>query len=306
MNNVIFFIKKNFLTLFLVVVVLYLLFGRGIRNPIPIYNDYNSRDTSMEKSLAVSSYGMGGSSPVGAPSYIGESVNTNIPTSDRKVIEEMSFSLKVQNVSNAQNLINKKAESLGGFMVHSNLSKPSENTSGTLTVRVPKDKIDIFNSFLREQALKVVAEDLFGTDVTDAYSDIGIRLNILTKNKERLTEIMDRASTVEDILKVQNQIFNLQDQIDSLMGQKKYLEEVSSSVKITIYLATDEYSLPYVPDTSFRPSVVFKEAVRALILNIRDIASFIIWGGVYSVIWVPALVILYLLKKKFWNKNRKV
>ncbi len=115
--------------------------------------------------------------------------------------------------------------------------------------------------------------------------------------------MLDKAVNVDEILRVQNEILNTQSQIDSYKGQAKYLENTASSVKITVYLSTDEYSLPYAPQDGFRPNVIFKQAVRALVLTLRGLASKGIWVAVYSVIWVPILASAVLVRK--FLKNRK-
>jgi len=68
---------------------------------------------------------------------------------------------------------------------------------------------------------------------------------------------------------------------------------------VTVYLSTDEYTLPYAPSEPWRPDVIFKTAVRSLIGNLRGIASTAIWLVVYSVIWVPVLIlVLYIRGRK--------
>ena len=72
--------------------------------------------------------------------------------------------------------------------------------------------------------------------------------------------------------------------------------------KITVYLSTDELSLPYTPDTKFRPQVIFKLAVRSLMNTLRVVGEALIWAGVYSAIWIPGVVI-YLLYRRFKKGN---
>jgi len=99
-------------------------------------------------------------------------------------------------------------------------------------------------------------------------------------------------------INIQREIINTQSQIDSYKGQQNYLDKSSQMSKITVYLSTDEFSLPYAPSESFRPEVIFKQAVRTLVTLIRKIATLIIWTLVYSVIWVPVLILILYLKRK--------
>jgi len=234
--------------------------------------------------------------------------SVDIAPENRKVVEETTLSLQVKDVSVAIEAIKKEAQERKGFMVSANLSRPLEAARGSITIRVPSSQAEAMLSFLRNSAVKVVSENLMGFDVTDQYNDITAKLATLEKTKGIFEGMMERAVTVEEILRVQSEILNKQNQIDYYKGQALYLEKTSSSVKITAYLSTDEYSLPFAPQDGFRPNVVFKQAVRALVLTVRSLAVKAIWIGVYSVIWVPALLVFLLIKKLLKNsplKNRE-
>jgi hypothetical protein len=219
---------------------------------------------------------------------------------DRIVITESSLSLVVKKVNEIQKTIQKKAEELGGYLVNINTSNPSEAAaaSGSITVRVPQKKLDEALDYFRGLAAKVVFESINGQDVTDEYVDIETRLNNLGKVKTKYEEILAKAEKVDDIMQVQNQLVNLQSQIDNLKGQQKYLEKSAEFSKVTVYLSTDELALPYAPTETWRPTVIFKKAVRSLVGSVRKIGSLIIWVAVYSIIWIPALVIYKLIQRR--------
>ena len=164
----------------------------------------------------------------------------------------------------------------------------------------------IFLKFSRiiVDSLKVTSENLNGTDVTDQYVDIEARLKTLNATKTKFEEIMAKAITVQDILNVQRELLSLQDQIDNLKGQQDFLKKTAELAKITIYLSTDEFSLPYAPSDTFRPEVIFKTAVRSLVSTIRGLVENLIWIMVFSVIWVPALIIGIVIYKWYQKRTR--
>lgn len=228
------------------------------------------------------------------------------PTTDvdeRKVIQTSQLSLLVRDVAQGIEQIKSHTESIGGYMVNSNLSRPQtqEATQGTITVRVPATQLDAVLAYYRSLSIKVGSENLQGRDVTDEYVDLEERLKILRSNKARFEEIMAQANDVDEIIRVQTQIFNLQSQIDSLIGQQRYLDQNAQLAKITLTLATDELSLPYTPDTPWRPTVIFKLAVHSLLSNLQNLGSLAIWLGVYSVIWVPIVIVIW-----WWRKRHRL
>lgn len=219
---------------------------------------------------------------------------------DRLVIQESTLSLLVKDVIMAQKAINEKIASLGGYLVNSDVFYPEEieAATGSITVRVPQEKLAEALDYFRNLAVKVVSENLSGQDVTDEYVDIEARLVTLTKTKAKFEEILTKAVKIEEILQVQRELISLQTQIDNLKGQQNFLEKSSQMSKVRVYLATDELSLPYAPSEAWRPKVIFRRAVRSLVSTVRKLGTILIWFGVYSVVWLPILIIWRILHRR--------
>lgn len=230
---------------------------------------------------------------------------SNVPPTDRAdrlVIQETTLSMVVKDAAKALKDIQSTAERLGGFLVNSSLSRPEENASGTITVRVPDTKLSETLDAFRGFAVRVVDEQVSGRDVTDQYEDLDARLATLEKTKAKFEDIFNQATQIQDILNVQREIINLQSQIDSVKGQQQYLSQSAKLSKITVYLSTDEFSLPYAPAEPWRPNVVFKLAIRSLVTNLRSLGTAAIWLGIYSVIWGPILGVVLFLRRR--NKTK--
>lgn len=183
-------------------------------------------------------------------------------------------------------------------MVSTNLENPDQNATGNLTLRVPSKSRETLIQKIRSYGIKVTNENISGTDVTDQFIDNDARLAPLLKSKEKLEQLLDKAISVTDILSVQRELSNLQLQIDSLKGQQNYLKNSSELSKITVYLSTDEFSLPYAPTTSWRPEVIFKQAVRSVVENLRSAGTWAIWLAVYS----PLVLLAIFIYKKLVQK----
>lgn len=277
-------LKRNWTVVLLVVAAGYIV-------KISILGNLSFRQSSYKGGFVGDSIGMERTMPVArevAP----------VENTDRLVVRDTSMSLQVKDVPEAINRIERLAVEKGGFLVDSSLSKPEGAASGNITVRVPENKRPEAMAEFRSLAVKVVSENVLGTDVTDQYVDNESRLEVLNKTKAKFEEIMARAVTVQDLLEVQRELINLQEQIDSLRGQQKYLEQTAKLTKITVYLSTDDLALPYTPDSSWRPAVVFKYAVRSLMVTLRKAGSLVIWLGVYSVVWVPIVGVGWMMKKR--------
>lgn len=297
MTNLLTWLKQNKLTSFLILIVLILLWRSNSSSPV-LYNSQKSIEGLPTLSMdslsreAAPGGGMSFSEPAPTP----EATN-------RLVVRWSNLSLQVKDVAKALASVKTYAEGLGGYMVDSSTSSPKQVVSGNITIRVPSAKLDETLTYLRGLAVLVVSERLTGQDVTDQYVDTAARLTVLNKTKARFEELSQKAVTFSDIMEANRQILSIQDQIDALNGQQKYLEKTAEMAKITVYLSTDEYSLPYSPATPWRPDVTFKEAVRSLVTTLRGVAGALIWLAVYSVVLLP-LIVVVLVVLKFLSKPK--
>lgn len=287
------FIGKNKLVILLVLIIGYLLANGNLSSSAPTV----SKGTpSIPRQTVVQSAPRAGALQQ-------ESLPKTAPApsdrEDRMTIRKTALSLVVGNVSKTLDDINKKAVDLGGFLADSKLDVGEGATSGTITVRVPEARRQEAIGEFKKMAIKVVSESVTGYDVTDQYVDLDARLAVLTKTKTKFESILAGASSVQDLLDVQRELVNIQSDIDSVRGQQKYLEQSAKLALVTVYLSTDELSLPYTPDQAWRPSAVFKQAVRALVGTGRALGGVAIWIMVFTPIWLPSVIIFK------WLKNRK-
>lgn len=305
MQKLFLWVKTHTLAVTLLLVILFLLTRQSVGiGPI----NWLSRnagstqymDTMME--LAPSSLPVSGGGGISAPMYYDKS-STDMSVTDRKVVIESHFAVVVKNIRDSISNISQHVESLGGFVVNTSASYPEENATGFLSVRVPAEQRENFFGFVRDAGIRVVSENISGRDVTDQFTDYQARLQTLEKTKAKFEAMMDQATTVDEILKVQQSIIQIQNQIDSITGQLKYLENTSSSSLVTIEMATDEYSLPYAPAEPWRPDVIFKQAVRSLVAMLRNFGTI----GIYVLVYSPVLIVIaigYVVGKKYFANKR--
>jgi hypothetical protein len=301
MGNLSSWIKNHKLVLVLVVVI-FVLLGRQFMQSIFGVSTLSSRVMPSPEFNASydSSESFGSQAPNISMPGIGRQI-APVTKPDRLVITDTTISVVVKDVSSSIASIQAETSRLGGYMVNSFMGKPEESASGNITVRVPSDKRDVALEAFRKMGLRVVNESVVGNDVTDEYEDLDARLEVLNKTKAKFEEILDQANAIPDLLNVQQQLISLQSQIDSVTGRQLYLKQSANLSKITIYLSTDEFSLPYSPSQPWRPDVVFKTAVRSVVLSLRQIGTAIIWLSVYSIFWLPVVIVVWLWKRR----NRK-
>ncbi|HUV46876.1 MAG TPA: DUF4349 domain-containing protein [Candidatus Bathyarchaeia archaeon] len=292
-------VKRNKLTVLLLLVIAYLIYRGNVPRLTALPKAISPRSTTYEESISDS-----GVARLNMPSVGGggiSSISQSAPTpevKDRLVVEESYVSMLVKDVRQKVDEVIDYTQKEGGYMVSSNISQPEEAPFATVVLRLPSAKLKSTLDHLRTLAVKVTSENLQGWDVTDQYVDLEARLQTLEKTKAKFEEILNKAEKVDEILQVQRELINIQEQIDSLKGRQDYLKKTAENAKLTVYLSSDEWALPYAPAKPFRPNVIFKQAVRSLVMTLRGLAKLAIWLVVYSVIFIPVYLIFRLIKKR--------
>lgn len=216
-----------------------------------------------------------------------------------------SLSMVVTDVAQSLKAIEQTATSTGGFLIDSHLSSPEEGAYGTVSLRVPSDQLQSILELIKGLGVRVTQESITSADLTDEYEDIDAKLASLQSTMTKFETILNQADTVEESMRVQEQLLNLQDRSDGLVGRKQYLEKSSELSLVTVTIASDELSLPYAPQDTWRPQLVFKQAVRSLVQSARTLVNYLIWLGVYAIIWIPLLIGLFLFARRQGRKTAK-
>ena len=128
------------------------------------------------------------------------------------------------------------ATSVGGFVANSQSQRGSGGAAyGTITLQVP---VDSFPTVLAqaEQYGKASNVSTKATDVTGRYVDLQARLAALEVSRQQYLTILAKATSIGDILAVQEQLDSIQSQIEQLQGQLQVLasETSYSTLNVTV------------------------------------------------------------------------
>jgi len=288
-GRVINWIKTHKLTSALIIIVAFLLFGSN--SPIPSVSKSTS---TYSGEMAVSALPP---SANGASRQFEAAPRPDI--TDRKVITTSNFSLLVKNVTESVEKVKSKTTELLGYVINTNINRSEFGETAYIDIRVPSNKMDEVTTFLRGLAVKVVSENVKGTDITDQYVDVQERIKQLETEKAAFQEFFKKAQNVTEMMQIQESIFSVQDQIDSYKGQIKYMEGASETTKLSIAISTDELGLPYSPAQPWRPEAILKQAVRSFVGTLQAIGTLAIWVGVYlPLIAVVVAVYLFIKRRK--------
>ena len=141
---------------------------------------------------------------------------TGEPAAQRIILYEAQIGLsvfKVEETLEEAVAMNKK---LGGWV--------QASTSTSVTLRVPAKEFETLVEALGDLG-DVTYRNVMGTDVTEEYMDLGIRLRNARVLRDRLAELLGQARTVEDSLAVERELARVNEIIERLEGRMRYLKD---------------------------------------------------------------------------------
>ena len=168
------------------------------------------------------------------------------------IIRDVSLTLQVKDVEQALAGVRGIVVSAGGVVTKSSTSLKGDDMIATLTVQVPTRSFDPVIQSLRQLAVKVESEVGASQDVTDEFVDLDSQVRNLQATEAQLLRVMERATTITDILAVQRELTNVRGQIEKAQGRMNFLKQRSDMATINISMRTPP-AVEKKPPTSWDP-----------------------------------------------------
>ena len=228
-------------------------------------------------------------------------------TQIRMVIKNANLSIVVEEPAVTMDLISSLAESLGGYVVSSNLYRVQldsgvEIPEASITIRVPAESLDQALDEIKSGAGEVLRENVSGQDVTQEYTDLESRLKNLERAEEQLVEILEASYSTDEVLSVYNRLVDIREQIEVIKGQMKYYEQSAALSSISVDIQANEAVQP-LKIGNWQPVGVAKKAIQALINTFKVLANALIWIGLYI---LPVALVLYFPIRWIWRGLKKL
>ncbi len=256
--------------------------------------------TMGEVPLAAADAAGSGVTEGNAPGLVPSEANTF----DRKIIQDTSLDLQVQDVSKAYDDVERIALTAGGFVLDSSVAANQDQPQANLTIRVPTVQYQKVVDDLRGLAVKVENQTSKAQDVTQQYTDLQARLRSAQALEATYLGLLDRAETIDDILKIQSYLTPVRTEIEQIQGQVNVMDNLSSLATISVSLHT-EPATP-VPSSDSHPdplkaggagwesSLVFLRAAGA---GLFAAAAFLWWLAPILVIVGIGFLVRYRMRK---------
>ena len=229
------------------------------------------------------------------------------PAMPRMIVRTADVKIIVADTSKSVEAITRATEAAGGYVSGSSIWREGELLRARLTLRVPADKLTITLASIRGLARRVQNESIASEDVSQEFVDLESQVRNLEATETELRELLKVARVnsrkAADVLEVHEQLTIVRGQIEQAKGRMRYLSQVTSMSSIALELTPDAIAQPVV-EPGWQPLVVVKNASRALIVLLQNLATGTIWFLIYVLPILGMLLLAIALLVKLARRAR--
>lgn len=245
--------------------------------------------------------GEGTTAGQGSSSVAGRSIAFAQGIVPQKIIYEYWLRLRVEDVTKALDRAQEIATRMGGFIANSNLSSEEETSPvGTMVVRIPAERGREYMAELKGLG-KVVSDKSTADEVTEEYIDLQARLRTLRVSEESLLALLRKQGRLRDLLEVEGELRQVREQIDRTKGRLNWLEYRIGYSTVNIEMWQKSVSPP--PRFEWGFGGTAKDAFNAFLATTRFFSKVLIWVGVFSPLWLLAILLGWLIQRAARKKE---
>jgi len=153
-------------------------------------------------------------------------------TTDRMTIRTADQRVVVDSPIAAGRRVERVIQEAGGYLEQSSGSKDG---NVRIVGRVPAAQLDSIVDVVARLGVEK-RRIMTGTDVTDEYSDLEARLRSNIALRDRIQQLLARATTIDEILNLERQIARLQAEIDGLQSHLDRLKSQATLASLSVSL----------------------------------------------------------------------
>src|SRR5712691_5973038 len=185
------------------------------------------------------------------------------------------------------------ASGLGGDVLNLSQSGTADTRSASLTIRVPSSRFGDALQALKSLDGEVQTSGVSAQDVTDQFVDLQARLTAKQAEEQRYIAILNRANTIDEILKVDASLGSVRTQIEQLTAQINNIKGRTDFSTISMSISTLSVLPGDTTSKAWEPAKTVGRALAALGAMMQVFADIVIWLIVFG--WLPLLAFAILI-----------
>ncbi len=271
----------------------------------PAYNNNPARQsgsypaaaatTAAAATIAAGSAVSDQSAPAAVKSLGGSANSVPLPA-DRLIIHDATISLTSPDVDKTLLDLRALAIEKNGVVFASNTSVREDKVYASVTLQVPSAAFDeTLNRVHKLAGVRVENENSTSQDVTEEYVDLQAQLTNLKATETDLRRLLDKATTVNEILTVQRELTTVRGQIDQHQGRINYLDKRTTMSSLTFSIAPIGVPVAKVEPTKWDAGTVLENAWAGSLRGLQGLYKLIVTFGVWAIWLLPLGALLAFL-----------
>ena len=236
---------------------------------------------------------------------------TPIDATNQKLIRKFHMEAETEDLDALLEAITEKTRQLGGYFEQQEIYNGSPSSQrryrhGTLTIRIPADKLDDFVAKVTEES-NIISSNETTDDVTLRYVAIQSRIAALETEQTRLLELLSKAETTKDLLEIEKRLTEVRTDLEQITSELRVMDNQVNYG--TVYLSVSEvkeYTVVEEPETVWqRIGTGFMQSLKGLGTFFTNLFVFIIVASPYLVVIAIIVVAVLLIIRAAKKKKRK-
>jgi len=217
------------------------------------------------------------------------------------IVYSGTLDLEVNDLRAAVDQADQLVAGLGGHVASSDTTTKDDADYATVTYRIPAENWDEALAGLRAVGAKVLNETTKSEDVTGQVVDLDARIANAKASETALQGIMDRATSIQDVLDVQRELTSVRGDIESMTAQRDQLANRATLATLAVSFETAVTQTQAVSG-SWDLGQQIDDALSTLVRVGQGLVTMGVWILIVVVpIAVPVLVVLALA---VWLRRR--
>lgn len=169
--------------------------------------------------------------------------------------------LQVVDIDRTISRLTSLAEQMAGYLQDSTVTSQDGRRQAVVVLRVPGASLGAAMAQVRDLG-RVLGEKVTSRSLTQEWVDAEARLRIMRVQEKALTDMLNNARTVDEVLRIQYELYRLQADMESLQARMKYLQEDQNMAALQVVL--HEVGVVATLGPWQRAQVAFLGTVRAM------------------------------------------
>lgn len=242
----------------------------------------------------------------------------NPQNTGRKLIKTVNLAMETKEFDTLLESIRQQVEDIGGYIENSSVQGNSyyntmnSNRYAWLTLRIPSDKLDGFETIVGEMG-NVISRNESVEDITLQYVDVKSHKEALLIEQERLMTLLEQAESMEDIIAIESRLSEVRYQLQSYESTLRTYDNKVDYSTVTIDVNEVERETTVLEEKSFLEEVRYRlsDNFYAIGQGFRNFAIWFISSLPYLLIWAAVIFVLVLVirrlirRRPFFGKRKK-